>query len=93
MRVQVTLVNPEVNNNTLYVEYERIGNEFIMRRWRIGFDVTPDPVYYPKGRLEGDWHKIHGNQKQPIGHMPIRTRMLSAYCRSKYKTVEVIGKA
>ncbi len=89
MRVQVTSVNPEAANNTLYVEYEKVGDEWVMRRWRIGFDALD----IPNERYEGEWHKIHGNQKNPIGHMPISTRTLSAHCRGRHRKVEIVGKA
>lgn len=87
MRVQVTQWNPDVNNNTLYVEYEKVGDEWFMRRWRIGFDTLPAGT-----RMEGEWYKVHGNQKQPIGKLPIRTRTLSAHVKGKYRKVELIGK-
>lgn len=88
MWVQVTTNNPDANNTTFYAEYEQVGGEWVMRRWRVGFDSTG----YPPRRLEGKWYRIHGNRKRPMGDLPIRTRTLSDYTRGEHRTMMLIAK-
>ncbi len=62
--IEISTNNPACGNLTLAVRYEHVGDGvFRLREWSLSFDSPGNPAE----RSVGDWHRVHGNQRKPIG--------------------------
>ncbi len=45
--------------------YRLAGGKWKLHQWRVDSNFVGEP------RREGNWYKIHGNQKRTIGQLPL----------------------
>jgi hypothetical protein len=51
-----------VNDARVHGRYQQVGNFYFLRQWRVSFHLPTSAR-----RTEGNWYRIHGNQKKDIG--------------------------